>query len=179
MSDRTISGQAFAGLLFLFLAITTAVPAQEPDGEVAETPDAVNASFAQIETDITEYFRLEAELAEVEPGYQRLVRSRLDEREREIFEQVDAFAANLAKIAKRGEPIDKYRAQVVDWLKALGTRANAFLDRNRQIIFELLETQSGIDPTKAAEAVVDLDRAIEREIGDSDFKCQATKAPGT
>lgn len=162
MSDRTISEQAFAGLLFLLLAITTAVPAQEPAGEVTQTPDATNASFAQIKTDIAEYFRLEAQLAEVEPGFRRLMRSRLNEREQEIFEQVDAFAADLVRIAKRGEPIGEYRAQVVDWLEALAERSNAFLDRNRQNILELLEKQSGVDPAEAAEAVIDLGRAIER-----------------
>lgn len=157
-----MSGQAFAGLLFLVLAITTAVPAQEPAGEVTQTPDATNASFAQIKTDIAEYFRLEAQLAEVEPGFRRLMRSRLNEREQEIFEQVDAFAADLVRIAKRGEPIGEYRAQVVDWLEALAERSNAFLDRNRQNILELLEKQSGVDPAEAAEAVIDLGRAIER-----------------
>lgn len=157
-----MSGQAFAGLLFLLLAITTAVPAQEPAGEVTQTPDATNASFAQIKTDIAEYFRLEAQLAEVEPGFRRLMRSRLNEREQEIFEQVDAFAAALVRIAKRGEPIGEYRAQVVDWLEALAERSNAFLDRNRQNILELLEKQSGVDPAEAAEAVIDLGRAIER-----------------
>lgn len=162
MSDRTTSGPAFAGLLFLILGFATPVPAQEPAGEITQRPDAVIADIAQINTDIAEYFRLEAQLAEVEPGFRALMRSRLDEREREIYERVDALAAELVRIAKRGEPIDEYRAQVVAWLEALAERSNAFLDRNRQTILELLEKQSGVDPAEAAEAVVDLDRAIER-----------------
>ena len=162
MNDRTRSWQAIAGLLILILAVSTPVRAQQPADEVTQSPDAVGASIAQLDNDIAEYFRLEAQLEEIEHGFRTLMRGRLDAREREIFEQVDALAEDLVRMAKRDEPIDVYRVQVVAWLEALAERSNAFLDRNRQTILELLEKQSSVAPAQAAEAVVDLDRAIER-----------------
>ncbi len=159
MNDRTRSGQAFAGLLFVFLAVATPIAAQEPADEVTQTPDAMSASVAQLKSDIAGYFRLEAQLEEVEPGFRTLMRSRLDERAREIFEQIDAFARELLE---SDEPMDEYRVEAVKWLQALQQRANAFIDRNRQTILALLEEQSRTDPARAAESVVELDRAIKR-----------------
>jgi len=162
MSDRMKLRHALAGLLFIFLVVALPVPAQQPADAVTQSNGTLSATVEGIRIDIGEYYRIEAQLAEVEPGFRALLRSRLDERERAIFEQVDALAAELLKSARRGDPIDEYNAQVVQWLEALLERSNAFVARNRQTIVALLEEQSGSDPAKAAESAVELDRAIER-----------------
>ena len=162
MNKNTQFSLALAALLLFGLSIAIPVAAQLPADEGDQNTGTFSATVERIKIDAVEFFQLEAQLEEVEPGFRSLLRSRLDERGREIFEQVDALAQDLLESDRRGEPIDEYRAQIVEWLETLLERANAFIARNRQIIVELLEEQSRTDPAKAAESVVNLDRAIER-----------------
>ena len=81
MSDRTDLRQALAGLCFLFLVVATPVRAQQPTDEVTQSPDALNGTVAQIRSEIADYFRLESQLEEIEPGFREMLRSRIDERD--------------------------------------------------------------------------------------------------
>jgi uncharacterized membrane protein YhaH (DUF805 family) len=165
MNDPTKSRRSVAGLLYLIVALATPVAAQQPAEDTASTPDPLGVSVERAKNDIAAFFRLEAQLAEVEPGFRRLLRSRLDERERMIFKQIDGLADDLIDAERHGMPVDdEHRSLLIQWLGALTERANDFLARNRQAIVELLEEQSLADPTAAAQAVVDLDRAIERTV---------------
>jgi small conductance mechanosensitive channel len=149
-----------AALLVLFLSIAIPVSAQQSTNEVTQTPDALSASVERIRIEIAEYYRLGAQLPEAEPGFRSLLQRRLDVRVRDIFEQVDALAQSLLKSDRRDETIDEYTAQTVQWLRVLQEYASNFLGRNRQAILALLEQQSRTDPAKAAESVVELDRAL-------------------
>ena len=151
-----------AALLVFVFSIAIPVAAQQLADGAAPSDGTLSASVEQTKSEIAGYDRIEAQLAEAEPGFRRLLRSRLDAREGEIFEQVDAVAQDLLKSERRGDPVDQYRPQVVQWLRVMLDRANAFLARNRQVILALLEEQSSLDPAKAAESVVELDRALER-----------------
>ena len=159
MINNTNLSQSRAVLFLVLLACALPVAAQLPADEGGQSNGTSAATIEQIKVEIAEFYGLEGQLAEVEPGFRGLLRSRLDVREREIFAQVDAFARELLE---SDEPMDEYRAEAVKWLRALQQRANAFIVRNRQTILALLEEQGRTDPAKSAELVVDLDRAIER-----------------
>jgi len=164
MSDRTKPRQALASLLVLLLVVAMPVSAQQSAGEGTQDNDTLSATVEGIKIDIAGYFRLEAQLAEVEPGFRHLLQSRLDENDREIFERMDAFAEDLLEREQRGEPIDEYKEQAVQWLEVMMQRTDAFLARNRQANLALLEAQNRTDPARAAESVVDLDQSIERTL---------------
>lgn len=162
MSNKITSSRAHAALLLLMLAIATPVAAQQTVDEATQGNVALNDTVEQLQSDIAEFFRLEARLPETEPAFQELLQSRLDERQREIFEDVEKLAADLLRIERQGGSVDATKAQVVEWLQGLAVRADAFLARNRQNILKLLEKQNSADLAAAVEAAVDLDRAIER-----------------
>ncbi|MBT8106923.1 MAG: mechanosensitive ion channel [Gammaproteobacteria bacterium] len=161
MNSKKKFSLAPAALLVFVFSIAIPVSAQQSADEVTQSNGTLGASIEQTRIEIAEYYRLEAQLAEVEPGFRILLQRRLDARAREIFEQVDALAKELLESDGRVEPTDEYRAQTAQWLQEMWVRANEFLARNRQTILALLEEQSSTDPAKAAEAVVELDRAIE------------------
>ena len=144
------------------LTIATPVAAQQTVDEATQRNVALNDTVEQLKSEIVEFFRLEARLPETEPGFQDMLQSRLDERQREIFEDVDELAADLLRIERQGDSVDETKAQVVQWLHGLAERANAFLARNRQNILKLLEKQNSPDLAAAVEAAVDLGRAIDR-----------------
>jgi hypothetical protein len=100
-------------LLVFVLSIVIPVSAQQSVDDDSQTPDAVSASVEQIRVEIADYYQLEAQLEEVEPGFQRLLQSRLDLRVSEIFERVDALARELLESDRSDPTIDEYSAQTV------------------------------------------------------------------
>lgn len=162
VSNKTTSPRAHAALLLFMLTIATPVAAQQTVDEATQRNVALNDTVEQLKSEIVEFFRLEALLPETEPVFQDMLQSRLDERQREIFEDVDELAADLLRIERQGDSVDETKAQVVQWLHGLAERANAFLARNRQNILKLLEKQNSPDLAAAVEAAVDLGRAIDR-----------------
>ncbi|MBT8106853.1 MAG: mechanosensitive ion channel family protein, partial [Gammaproteobacteria bacterium] len=164
MKNNNYLPQLRAGLLILVLAAVAPASAQTPVDEGAADANGLSVTVERIKTNIADFQQLEAQLEEVEPGFRILLRSRLDERQRAVFEQVDALAARLLESSRRGDSIDEYSPQVVEWLQVLMQRANAFLARNRQTIQGRLKEQNSTDPVKAADSVVELDLAIERTV---------------